>query len=100
MRGAGSRFAPKTTVLLLSLAVVLPACGNSAPLAQPNWPAPPDPMSLARKAGFEPTTREFLVTHTHAHLDVLVAGTPIPVTAGIGIGSNEKRAAGNAPGGG
>ena len=95
MRGAGSRFAPKTTVLLLSLAVFLPACGNSAPLAQPNWPAPPDPMSLARKAGFEPTTREFLVTHTHAHLDVLVDGTPIQVPAGIGIDTKEKGVLGN-----
>ena len=83
MRGARSRFAPTTAFLILSLSLALPAC-SSAPLAQPNWPAPSDPMGLARKAGFEPTDREFLITHTHAHLDVLVDGKRVPVPAGTG----------------
>jgi hypothetical protein len=42
-------------------------------------------MGQARKAGFEPTTREFLVTHTHVHLDVFVDGKPVQVPGGIGI---------------
>jgi hypothetical protein len=56
-----------------------------APLAQPSWPAPSDPIGLAADAGLTPTDREFLVTHTHAHLDVFVDGTRIVVPAGIGI---------------
>jgi len=56
-----------------------------APLAQPSWSAPSDPMVLAADAGLEATDREYLQTHTHAHLDVLVDGVPVPVPAGIGI---------------
>ena len=89
MRGARSRFAPTTAFLILSLSLVLPAC-SSAPLAQPNWPAPSDPMGLARKAGFEPTNREFLITHTHDHLDVFVDGKRVPVPAGIGIDTKSE----------
>lgn len=89
MHRAASRFAPTTTVLILSLSLVLPAC-SSAPLKQPNWPAPSDPMALARKAGFEPTTREFLLTHSHDHLDVFVDGQRVTVPAGIGIDTKSK----------
>jgi hypothetical protein len=89
MRGARSRFAPTTAFLILSLSLALPAC-SSAPLTQPNWPAPSDPMGLARKAGFVPTGREFLITHTHAHLDVLVDGKRVQVPAGIGIDATSK----------
>jgi len=89
MRGARSRFAPTTAFLILSLSLALPAC-SSAPLTQPNWPAPSDPMGLARKAGFEPTDREFLITHTHVHLDVLVDGKHVQVPAGIGIDTTSK----------
>ena len=42
-------------------------------------------MALATQAGLEPTDREYLVTHTHAHLDVLVDGHQVVVPAGIGI---------------
>jgi hypothetical protein len=42
-------------------------------------------MGLAADAGLTPTDREYLVTHTHAHLDVFVDGTRIVVPAGIGI---------------
>ena len=84
MRGVGSRFAPTTAFLLFALSVLLAAC-SSAPLKQPLWAAPSDPMGLARKAGFEPTNQEFLITHTHAHLDVIVDGKAIQVPAGIGI---------------
>lgn len=81
-RTAGSRrgsFATACAGLLLAT-----ACTPAA-LEQPSWPAPSDPMALAADAGLEATDREHLVTHTHAHLDVLVDGVPVPVPAGIGI---------------
>jgi hypothetical protein len=84
MRGAGSRFAPTAAFLILCFSLTLNACSNAS-LTQPSWPAPADPMGLARKAGFEPTDREFLITHTHDHLDVFVDGKHVPVPAGIGI---------------
>ncbi len=49
------------------------------------WPAPPNPLELARKAGLTPETHEFFAYHVHAHLDVFVNGEPVPVPAGIGI---------------
>jgi hypothetical protein len=49
------------------------------------WPAPANPLELARKAGLEPEPREFFQNHVHAHLDVFVNGEPVPVPAGIGI---------------
>ena len=49
------------------------------------WPAPPNPLELARKAGLVPETHEFFQYHVHAHLDVYVNGTPEPVPAGLGI---------------
>jgi hypothetical protein len=58
---------------------------SSNPLSQPSWPAPADPMGLADKAGLVAEPREYLTTHTHAHLDVFVDGTAITVPAGIGI---------------
>ncbi|MDP9272110.1 MAG: hypothetical protein M3O93_01040, partial [Chloroflexota bacterium] len=69
--------------------LLLAAC-SPAPLKQPSWSAPPDPMDLAAKAGFVPTDREFLVTHTHVHLDVYVDGTQVPIPAGIGIDTTSK----------
>jgi hypothetical protein len=69
-------------VAFLSLALL--GCA-AKPLAQPSWPAPSDPMKLSRDAGFEPTDREYVTTHTHAHLDVFVGGQHVPVPAGIGI---------------
>jgi hypothetical protein len=64
--------------------LLLFAC-TPAPLAQPNWLAPTDPMGLAADAGLTPTDREYLDTHIHSHLDVFVDGTRIEVPAGIGI---------------
>jgi hypothetical protein len=49
------------------------------------WPAPPNPMELTRKAGLVPETHEFLKYHVHSHLDIFVNGTPVVVPAGIGI---------------
>jgi hypothetical protein len=49
------------------------------------WPAPRDPLVLARAAGLRPERREQLAFHVHAHLDVFVNGEPVAVPAGIGI---------------
>jgi hypothetical protein len=80
---------------LISLFVLLlAACGGSSstrpPAAQtdlkvPSWSLPSDPMSLARKAGLTPDTKEFLTYHVHAHLDVFVDGHPVEIPGGIGI---------------
>jgi hypothetical protein len=42
-------------------------------------------MALAADASLESTDREYLETHTHAHLDVFVDGVHVPVPSGIGI---------------
>ncbi|MDQ2934892.1 MAG: hypothetical protein M3R49_07895 [Chloroflexota bacterium] len=42
-------------------------------------------MKLSGDAGLHPTDREFLTTHTHAHVDVFVDGQRVPIPAGIGI---------------
>jgi hypothetical protein len=49
------------------------------------WPAPPDPMGLARAAGLQPEPMEIFTNHIHAHVDVFVDGVPVLVPAGIGI---------------
>jgi hypothetical protein len=59
--------------------------GGGSNLALPDWPAPPNPMELTRKAGLVPERAEFLQYHVHAHLDVLVDGERVTVPAGIGI---------------
>jgi hypothetical protein len=71
-----------------SSGVVVPK--NVKPAATPAsgaapWPAPPNPLELARRAGLKPETHEFFAYHVHAHLDVFVNGQPTPVPAGIGI---------------
>jgi hypothetical protein len=49
------------------------------------WPAPPDPLARARRAGLTPRTHEFFAYHVHAHLDIFVNGTPEAVPAAIGM---------------
>jgi hypothetical protein len=49
------------------------------------WPAPNDPMALAREATLTPETQEFVSFHVHAHLDVFVNAKPVTVPAAIGI---------------
>ena len=96
--------AMRRLALVVGSVFVLGACGQGAapppvsptptasPLASPastsvvvDWPAPPDPMERAVAAGLKPQPREFLDTHVHAHLDVVVDGHAIVVPAGIGI---------------
>src|SRR5438128_4815023 len=83
------------------LVLLLAGCGGkkaAAPTAGPAptpakgavpWPAPPDPMKLARKAGLTPETHEFVFLHVHSHLDVFLNGTPVRVPSGIGIAIND-----------
>jgi hypothetical protein len=84
------RIAAASCLLLLALA----GCGSDgggdeggtkATGAAPSWPAPPNPMALAKKAGLVPEKAEFLQYHVHAHLDVFFNGEPVTVPAGIGI---------------
>jgi hypothetical protein len=85
-----SRLMGALAVMLLAMA----ACqstppsasfGSSAPLAQPSWPAPTDAIALAAEAGLVPESEEYLTTHHHAHLDILVDGQAVVIPAGIGI---------------
>jgi hypothetical protein len=69
----------KTTLQAPTRSVPMPAT-DAAP-----WPAPPNPMELARRAGLAPETHEFVLLHVHSHLDVFVNGEPTVVPAAIGI---------------
>jgi hypothetical protein len=40
---------------------------------------------MVKRAGLTLTPQETLTVHYHAHLDVLVDGSPVPVPAGLGI---------------
>lgn len=60
-----------------------PTASSGAPAVV--WPAPPNPMQLAKDAGLAPETKESLTFHVHSHLDVFVNGAPVVVPAGIGI---------------
>jgi len=77
--GCGSSGGSKGSSKYAASAAPAPANG-AAP-----WPAPPNPLALARKAGLQPERREQLAYHVHAHLDVFVNGKPVTVPAGIGI---------------
>src|SRR5262245_39035943 len=81
-----------TGICVLAL-LALTACGGgdgggSKNATAPDWPAPPNPMELTRKAGLVPERAEFLQYHVHAHLDVFFDGDPVVVPAGIGIDTN------------
>jgi hypothetical protein len=62
----------------------VPAAATPATGAVP-WPAPPDPMGQAKKAGLAGEPAERLQYHVHAHLDVFVNGRRTEVPAGLGI---------------
>lgn len=83
--------------MLLALAVAgaagctqAPPPVSSRPTTQaaspaPAWPLPADPSAAAAKAGLQVLDREMLQVHYHAHLDIIVRGTPAKVAANIGI---------------
>jgi hypothetical protein len=75
----------RATAAILSASLALAACSSQQPLTQPSWPAPANPTALATQAGLGPTVKEYLLTHTHAHLDVIVDGKAVVVPSGIGI---------------
>jgi hypothetical protein len=86
------RLSLRMALLVLALLGAVAGCGGesdpSEPAAAPSsveWPAPDDPNALTREAGLEPGTKETLIHHVHAHLDVLVDGEAVLVPAGIGI---------------
>ncbi len=78
------RRTPTPLLVVLGMALGIGGC-SAAPLTQPSWGAPADAVAAATEAGLTATEREFLTTHTHAHLDVFVDGVAVPVPAGIGI---------------
>lgn len=93
-----SRRAPSRFVLVAIGLLAASGCGSHGPTVPKDvrpasapasgaapWPAPPNPLELAREAGLEPKTHEFFAYHVHAHLDVFVNGRPESVPAGIGI---------------
>jgi hypothetical protein len=49
------------------------------------WDRPADQAAMVRKAGLTLTPQETLTVHYHAHLDVVVDGSPVTVPAGLGI---------------
>jgi hypothetical protein len=65
---------------LLAAALLTAATGSAV-----TWPAPQNPMALARAAGLVPEVNEHLTYHVHSHLDVFVGGKKVVVPAGIGI---------------
>jgi len=71
--------------IALAVCSLLVAGWAFASHAPPVWPAPHDPLSLARKAGLKPEPHEFFAYHVHAHLDVFVNGRRVLVPAAIGI---------------
>jgi hypothetical protein len=55
----------------------------------PPWPAPSDPMRLARRAGLKPELFEHLNYHVHSHLEIFINGKRITIPAGIGINTHD-----------
>lgn len=77
-------------MLALGLAASTAQSAKIRPAPRPKtgaapWPAPKDPMALARKAGLHPEHFEHLTYHVHSHLDIFVNGKKITIPAGIGI---------------
>jgi hypothetical protein len=74
---AGIPTAPMTT-----------ASGRST---DPPWSAPGDSAARVMAAGLPMLGEEGNVEHIHAHLDVIVNGTPVPVPAYIGIDQQDQK---------
>jgi hypothetical protein len=63
---------------------------HDAGTAMPPWPVAADPSAAIRAAGLTPLASEGTADHFHAHLDVLVNGSPVQVPADIGIDEANK----------
>ena len=72
-----------------ALVVAAAALALGSASAAPRWPAPSNPLELAKKAGLTPKRHEFFLYHVHSHLDVFVDGQRVVVPAGIGININD-----------
>ena len=59
--------------------------GGHRETARPSWPRPEDTADRARAIGLSVAPMEGTARHFHAHLDILVAGRPVAVPAGLGI---------------
>src|SRR5690348_4689102 len=68
-------------VLLFALCSTGTVRGASTVSHTITWPAPRNPLALARKAGLTPERHETLIHHVHAHLDVFVNGQHVQVPA-------------------
>jgi hypothetical protein len=90
---------PLSIALVLLVALVAASSVYSArtrPAPRPKtgaapWPAPKDPMALARKAGLVPEHFEHLTYHVHSHLDIFLNGKKLPIPAGIGINIHDPK---------
>lgn len=85
LSGCESNDADKATV---------PAGYSASPAATPAsqqvpWPAPPNPLELAKAAGLTPDVRESFTYHVHAHLDLFVNGKRVPLPGGLGIDTTD-----------
>ncbi len=58
---------------------------STGPTGSTSWAAPGDPVAAVAAAGLPMLGEEKLAVHYHAHLEVIVNGTPVPVPADLGI---------------
>ncbi|MBW0106310.1 hypothetical protein [Pseudonocardia sp. KRD291] len=63
----------------------LPTANGYGATTVPPWPGPADPAPGMRAAGLPISDMSAMAQHFHAHLDVIVAGRPVPVPADLGV---------------
>jgi type IV pilus biogenesis protein CpaD/CtpE len=94
-----TRISGLLVVVVVALAAMLAGCGGSSKpesdttniTTEPSaafptvYPAPKNPMALAKAAGLVPETAEQLRYHVHSHLDVFIQAERIQVPAGLGV---------------
>lgn len=61
------------------------AAANAGGTANPSWGAPANASAAVAAAGLPMLGAEGTALHIHAHLDVFVNGSPVPVAALVGI---------------
>lgn len=89
LSACGSGSTPGTTAPSPSASASTSVPGRTTPAP---WDRPADQDAQVRKAGLSLTPSETLAVHYHAHLDVLVDGSPVPVPAGLGINAGPNGA--------
>lgn len=83
--GASGRVTTTTAPAAPETVPFSPASAALLSDAPPPWPLPADPGSDIINAGLSTASQETLEYHYHAHLDILVNGTAVPVAAGVGF---------------